>query len=370
MKMKVPFVDLNAQLKQIKPEISKAIRKVIENGIYINGPNVDAFEKEFAMFCSTKYSIGVASGTDALRLSLEILNIKKKKVIAPSNTFISTIDGISHAGGIPILTDVGADYNISIQNLMKSKTADVILPVHLYGQMAKMDEIIEIAKKKNMFVLEDASQSHGAKFNKKIAGSFGIAGCFSFYPAKNLGAYGDGGAITTNDKEFAEKITMLRQHGEKKKHFHEFIGYNSRLDEIQATILRVKLRHLSKWNAQRRKVARVYNELLEKIPDVICPKEYVNRYHVYHLYVIRTRKRDKLREFLSSKNICTGMHYPIPIHLQKAYSHLKNKKGSFPFAEKVANEIISLPMYPEISEKLIQYVCDTIKLFFSNSMNK
>jgi dTDP-4-amino-4,6-dideoxygalactose transaminase len=363
MDIKVPFVDLKRQYHSIKEEIGIAVSNAMENGIFVLGPNVEAFEKEFASFCGTKYAIGVASGSDALRLSLEAMGIKGKKIISVANTFISTIDGIHHSGGMPVFTDIGQDYNICVDDINKFKSAQGIIPVHLFGQTAKMDEIMEIARKENMFVLEDASQSHGAKFQGKMAGSLGVAACFSFYPAKNLGAYGDGGAITTNDKELADKIRMLRQYGEIKKYEHSLIGYNSRLDELQAAILRVKLKHLNEWNESRRKIASMYNDLLSTINSMTLPKEFENRHHVYHLYVIRSAKRDKLREFLANKGVSTGMHYPIPLHMQNAYSHLGYARGSFPETEKAATQILSLPIFPEITEKEVQHVCDCIKSF-------
>ncbi|MEM2141529.1 DegT/DnrJ/EryC1/StrS family aminotransferase, partial [Nitrososphaera sp.] len=280
-----------------------------------------------------------------------------------ANTFISTIDGISHAGGVPVLADIGQDYNISASEARKlASGAGGILPVHLFGQTAEMDEMLDIAEKENLFVLEDASQSHGATFKGRTAGSMGMAACFSFYPAKNLGAYGDGGAVTTNDAELAEKVRMLRQYGERKKYEHTLVGYNSRLDEIQAAILRVKLKHLNEWNEARRKAAKLYDELL-KDTELILPREFEGRKHVYHLYVVRHKKRDRLREFLAGRGIWTGIHYPISIHLQEAYAHLKYPKGSFPQTEKAADEILSLPMFPEITQSEIEQVVNAVRAF-------
>lgn len=362
--IKVPFVDLKRQYQSIKQEIDDAISQVIDNAVFINGPNVDAFEKEFAAFCGTRHAVGLASGSDALRLSLEALGAKGKKIVSVANTFISTIDGIHHAGGKPALADIGQDYNIDPAEAKKAaRGAAGIVPVHLFGQTARMDEVMEIAEKQGAFVLEDASQAHGATFNGRTAGSMGIAACFSFYPAKNLGAYGDGGAVTTNDAEFANRIRMLRQYGERKKYEHESIGYNSRLDELQAAILRVKLRHLSSWNSSRRKAAKMYDELLAGHRKVEPPLEFDGREHVYHLYVVRHAKRDKLREFLAKNGIGTGIHYPVPIHLQQAYAHLRHKKGSFPETERAARQMLSLPMFPEITTEEIEYVCSTIRSF-------
>jgi dTDP-4-amino-4,6-dideoxygalactose transaminase len=362
--IKVPFVDLKRQYLSIKDEIDRAILQVIDSAFFINGPNVEAFEKEFAAFCCTKYAIGLASGSDALRLSLEALDAKGKRVVSVANTFISTIDGIHHAGGRPVLTDIGGDYNIDPAAAKKaSKGAAGIVPVHLFGQAVKMDEIMEDASKRGLFVLEDASQAHGATFDGRKVGSMGIAACFSFYPAKNLGAYGDGGAVTTNDADLAYRIRMLRQYGERKKYEHNSIGYNSRLDELQAAILRVKLRHLDSWNNSRRKAAKMYNELLRGVKGVILPQEFEDRKHVYHLYVVRHARRDKMREFLATSGIGTGIHYPIPVHLQKSYLHLKYRRGSFPQTEAAAHQMLSLPMFPEITDNEIEYVCQTVRSF-------
>lgn len=362
--IKVPFVDLQRQYQSIKDEIDAAISEVVKSAFFINGPNVEAFEKEFAAFCGTRYAVGLASGSDALRLSLEALGAKGKKIASVANTFISTIDGIHHAGGRPALADIGRDYNIDPAAARKAMSgAAGVVPVHLFGQTAKMDEIVEEADRRGAFVLEDASQAHGATFGGKMAGSMGVAACFSFYPAKNLGAYGDGGAVTTNDAELAHRIKMLRQYGERKKYEHESIGYNSRLDELQAAVLRVKLRHLGGWNAARKKAARLYDELLRGVKGVVPPEEFEGRSHVYHLYVIRHARRGRLREFLAGKGIGTGIHYPIPVHLQEAYSHLKCGTGSFPETEKAARQILSLPMFPEITGEEIEYVCSAIKSF-------
>ena len=363
----IPLVDLRRQYNSIKEEIDKAIFEVINNGIFINGPNVEKFEKEFAEFCGTRFAVGLSSGSEALRLSLEALDIKNKRIISASNTFIATIDGMFHSGGRPILVDIGKDYNVSIDDVRKkAQNANGIIPVHLYGQMAKMDEIMEIANRENLFVLEDSSQAHGANFQGKKAGSYGNAACFSFYPAKNLGAYGDAGAITTNNPDLAEKIRLLRQYGEKSKNKHEIVGYNSRLDEIHASVLRVKLRHLPNWNKARRRVASIYNNILGSFNKIILPREFENREHVYHLFVIRNTQRDKLKEFLFSNGIATGIHYPIPIHLQNCYAYLEYKVGSFLESEKAAQEIISLPMFPEITDNEIQFVCEKVKSFLSS----
>lgn len=367
---RIPFVDLKRQYLSIKEEIAPKVENVLQHTHYILGENVEAFEEEFADYCNVKYAVGVASGSDALILSLKSLGIESgDEVITVPNTFIATVDAISKVGAKPVFADVDADtYNIDINKIEECITDNTkaIIPVHLYGQMADMDLILKLAGDYDLKVIEDACQAHGAEYKYKKAGSLGDAGCFSFYPAKNLGAAGDGGIITTNNEELAEKLRMLRNYGQSKKYYHDFIGFNSRLDEIQAAILRVKLKYIDHWNEQRREKAKIYNKLLEKTPQIIRPVEEEFRKHVYHLYVIQCETRDELQDYLSSKGISTGIHYPIPVHLQEAYKKLGYDQLNFPVTERCANKIISLPMFPELRDDEIKYVVDNIKTFYAN----
>ncbi|MBI2101504.1 DegT/DnrJ/EryC1/StrS family aminotransferase [Candidatus Woesearchaeota archaeon] len=361
----IKFVDLEAQYSSIKNDIDNAIGKVLESTNFILGENVREFENEFASFCNEKYSVGVNSGTSALHLALLAKGVGKgDEVVTTANTFIATCEAISYAGAISRLIDIEPDtYNMDPKKLEKAVTArtKAIIPVHLYGQPANIKEIMEIAKKHNIAVIEDACQAHGAEHHGKKVPVSGI-GCFSFYPGKNLGAYGEGGMIVSNDREFDEKLRAYRDHGQTKKNVHKYIGYNYRLEEVQAAILRVKLRHLAKWTDMRRKNALLYNEMLEGC-DIATPVEKKYNKHVYHLYVVRAKNRQRLAEHLSSREIQTGVHYPTPIHLQEAYSHLGYKKGGFPVAEQYADEILSLPMFPELTEEQISHVSKSIRDF-------
>lgn len=362
----IKFVDLKQQYSSIKEEILLAVNNVLDSSNFILGEQLRSFEKEFAHYCNAKYSVGLNTGTSALHLALLANGIGAgDEVITVPNTFIATCEAISYTGATPKLVDIDEKtYNMDPKKLEKAITSKTkaIIPVHLYGQPADMGEIMEIAEKKGIAVIEDACQAHGAEYCKKKIPVSGI-GCFSFYPGKNLGAYGEGGSIVTNSREFDEIIRAYRDHGQVKKHVHKYIGYNYRLEEIQAAVLRVKLRHLDKWIEMRRKNARLYDELLEDC-DVVIPVEKNYNKHVYHLYVIRAKQRQKLIEHLSSKEIQTAIHYPTPIHLQEAYSHLGYKTGSFPAAEKCVNEILSLPMYPELKHEEIEFVVKSIKEFF------
>lgn len=359
--MNVPFVDLKRQYRQIKDEINTKLNDVLNSTQFILGDNVVLFEEEFAKYCGIKYAIGVASGTDALTIGIDVLGIGKgDEVITVPNTFIATADAISKNGAKPVFVDIDPDtYNIDVTKIEDKITSNTkaIIPVHLYGQSAEMGPILKIAKDYGLKVVEDACQAHGAEYNGKKVGSLGDIGCFSFYPGKNLGAYGDGGMIVTNNSEIAEHVTMLRNYGQKLKYYHSFVGYNSRLDEIQAAILMIKLKHLDNWNNLRRRNAKIYGDMLEKV-DVVIPIE--KYYHVYHLYVIRCNNRDKLQKYLISNGISTGIHYPIPLHLQKAYIHLNYSGGSFPITEKYVGEILSLPMFPELTTEEIVTICNYI----------
>ena len=361
--MNVPFVDLKVQYKSIAEEVNPAITKIMENADFILGRDVELFEEEFANYCEAKYAVGVDSGISALELTLRAYGIGNgDEVITAPNSFIATASCISFTGATPVFVDIDPiTYNIDtnrIETAVTDKTK-AIMPVHLYGQPADMDTIMTIAKKHNLLVIEDACQAHGARYKGRRVGAIGDAGCFSFYPAKNLGAYGDGGMLVTNDGHVAEKIKMLRNYGQKEKYNHIFLAYNRRLDTIQAAILRIKLRRLDKGNEKRRENAKIYNSLLRN-SNVITPAVADYAKHVYHLYVIRTKRRNELGKLLNKKEISTGLHYPIPIHLQPAYSYLGYKKGDFPITEEVAEEILSLPMYPELAKNQIQYICECI----------
>ncbi len=366
MSNKINFVDLKRQYQSIEEEIGLAINRVLEKTNFILGDEVDKFEQEFADFCQIKFCVGVASGTDALFLSLKALGVGPgDEVITAPNTFIATTLAISLTGARPVLVDINREtYNIDTAKIEEKITTrtKVILPVHLYGQPAEMDKILSLAQKHNLRVLEDACQSHGAEYHDRRVGGLGDVAAFSFYPAKNLGAYGDGGAITTNDSNLAEKIRILRNYGQQPKNHHLIKGFNSRLDTIQAAILRVKLQYLDQWNEARRTNAQTYNKLLAGL-EVITPEEINGVKAVYHLYVIRNKKRDALIKFLLERKIDVGIHYPTPIHLQPAYQDLSYKIGDFPVAEKAVQEIISLPMFPELRIDEINSVVDAIKEF-------
>jgi len=391
--MKIELVDLKKQYETIKDEVKEVMERVIAKSDFILGKELDLFEQEFANYCGTKFALGVDSGTGALELSLRALEIKEGgEVIVPVFTFYATASTVCYLGAKPVFIDVEEDTgNIDankVEEFLRAKSKEQrakikgIIPVHLFGQPADMNAILEIAKKYNLKVIEDAAQAHGADYKLQITnyklqikkvGSIGEVGCFSFYPAKNLGCYGDGGAIVTNSSDLTEKIRLLRDYGRTEKYTHQIIGYNKRLDTLQAAILRVKLRKLDQWNEARRKNAQIYNELLKDINEIKPLKIKDFAEPVYHMYVVLVKKRgesrrislrDELRKYLSEKGISTGIHYPIPLHLQPAFEFLGYKKGDFPVAEKLAEEVLSLPMFPELTKDEIYYVCDIIKEFF------
>ena len=366
----IPLVDLKAQYLSLKPEIDQAIQRVIDNTDFILGKEVELFEKEFASFSRARYGIGVASGTDALHLSLLALGIGSgDEVITAANTFVATVLAINYAGAQPVLVDIDQEnYNMdpSLIKQAVTKKTKAIIPVHLFGQPADMGSIMKIAKEHNLKVIEDACQAHGTEYKGSRAGSIGDIGCSSFYPGKNLGAYGDGGMVLTNSEKIAQRIRMLRNYGSQVKYYHEFKGFNSRLDTIQAAILRVKLKRLNKWTEERRRHAKRYNELLKGM-EVVTPREEDYAKHVYHLYIIRIKERDRLLKYLKSKGIFAGIHYPIPIHLLNAYRDLGYKRRDFPVTEQIAKEIISLPIYPELKEDEIKYIVNNIKAFYKHS---
>jgi dTDP-4-amino-4,6-dideoxygalactose transaminase len=363
----IPMNDFRLQYSSIKEEVDKAISDVLESGWYILGENVRAFEKEFAAYCGAKFGVGVGNGLEALQLALLAYDVGDgDEVITVANTAVATALAISLTGAVPVFVDIDPEtYAMDVTHIDEKITnkTKAILPVHLFGHPVDMDPLVEIAASNNLLVIEDACQAHGTEYKGKKAGTLGHAGCFSFYPTKNLGAYGDGGMIVTDNEKIAEKLYSLRNYGQKTRYVHLLKGINSRLDEVQAAILRVKLKHLDEWNEKRREYARLYNQLLQET-EAICPIEKDYARHVYYLYVIRSRKRDKLQSFLEAKGITTLIHYPIPIHLQKAYEDLGIKRGALPKTEKVADEILSLPIYPELKKNQIEEVTDSIKEFF------
>lgn len=367
----IPLVNIVRQDQKLQPLINTAIKKILKKGDFILGEEVEKFEKDFAEYCSVKYSAGVASGTDAILIALKALDIKSgDEVIVPANTFISTVLPILYIGAKPVLVDIDERiYNINPQEIRKkiTKKTKAIMPVHLYGQIAEMEEIMSIAREYHLFVIEDACQAHGSFYKNKIAGSFGDLACFSFYPGKNLGAYGDAGAVVTNNAQLAERIKILRNIGQKEKYVHIEKGYNSRLDTVQAAVLRIKLSQLNSWNEQRRTIASEYNKLLQALnSDIITPFEPEYSKSNYHLYVIRVKKRDLLLDHLKKNGIMAGIHYPIPVHLHKAMNDLQYKKGDFPITEKYASRIISLPISPSFRDSEIKKVVSAIKSFYEN----
>jgi len=364
--MNVPFLDLQQQFCTLEGEIMPAIRGVMTRASYILGPEVAAFEREFADFCGVRECVSVGSGCDALLLAMRAAGIGTgDEVIVPANTFIATALAVTACGATPVFVDCKeSDYTLDPESIIGAITprTKAIVPVHLYGLAVEMKKIMDIAEKYDLLVIEDAAQAHGAKFENNMCGSMGIAGCFSFYPGKNLGAYGDGGAITTNDPVFADKLRMLRNYGQSRKYYHDVAGWNTRLDSIQAVILSIKLKHIKKWNVLRNQHAEVYRKRLADTL-LVLPAEYPGRSHVYHLFVVLSDKRDDLLGFLSSRGVCCGMHYPVPVHLQQAYSGLGYKRGAFPRSERIAGNLLSLPIFPEMKNSQIEYVCDCIHDF-------
>jgi len=361
--MDIPLVDLKAQYAALKDELQAAVTRVMERCDFILGEDVEVLEREFAEYCGARFAVGVATGTDALRIALTAAGIGPgDEVITAANTFIATVLAISYVGATPVLVDVGRDtYNIDPEQVTRALTprTKALLPVHLYGQPADMAPLAEIAKENGLKLIEDACQAHGALYDDRRAGSLGLLGCFSFYPGKNLGAYGDGGMVVTDDEDLVRECKMLRNYGRMQKYEHEMKGYNCRLDTIQAAILRVKLRHLDRWNELRRRNAELYRTALADL-EVELPQEAERCRHVYHMYVIRTRDRDEVQKRLKAAGVSTGIHYPIPVHCQKAYDDLPYRVGDFPVTEQYAGAILSLPMYPELSADQIQYVADSL----------
>jgi dTDP-4-amino-4,6-dideoxygalactose transaminase len=388
---KIPFLDLAAPHAQLKKELQAVFAEALRTGGFVGGAMVEGFERDFAGFCGTQHCVGVASGTDAVRFALMAAGLRTGAIVVTvPNTFIATTEAITQAGGYPDFVDIdertyGMDPEklreyLEVQCRMDQVTGELInrrsgrpiaavVPVHLYGQPVDMDPILELAARYNLVVIEDACQAHGAEYFSrrasawKKAGSMGRAAAFSFYPGKNLGACGEGGAVTTTDPELAQNIRMLRDHGQSHKYYHDIEGYNGRLDAIQAGILSVKLRHLAAWNGQRREVARQYNELLAGVAEVETPEEAAWARAVYHLYVVRVTNRAVLQQQLADEGIGTGIHYPVPLHLQKAYVGLGYKLGDLPVAERVSGEILSLPLFPSLTSEQACRVAERVMAF-------
>ncbi len=367
--MQVPFLDLQAQYRSIKTDLDSAIQSVLDKSSYVLGPAVAEFEKQFATYCGSRECVGINNGTNALMVALRALGVGPgDEVITAANTFIATAAAVAHTGATPVLVDadpVSRTIDPALIERAITKKTKVIIPVHLYGRTADMDPILAIAAKQNLVVLEDAAQAHGAKYKGRLAGSMGRMTGFSFYPGKNLGAYGEGGAITTSDPELARVSRMLRDHGSERKYYHDMLGYNARLEGIQGAVLGAKLKYLDKWNAERNRVAKRYNELLKgsaaRVPDMNP-----GYFQVFHLYVVEVDRREELQQFLQGKQISTLIHYPVPIHMQKAFAHLGYRVGEFPVTEQMAGRILSLPMFPELTDEQIRFVAEGIKEFFGD----
>ena len=383
--MTVPFLDLKSQYASIHEEIDAAIQAVVKSCAFAGGPFVETFEKAWAAYCHCDHAVGVGSGTDALWTALLAMGVGPgDEVVTVPNTFIATAEAISFCGAQPVFVDVdkqsytmdpeklGAflkekcsfDSNTrTLKNNASNCSVKAVIPVHLYGQMADMTPIMALAEEYGLWVIEDASQAHGATHKGRIAGSVGHAGCFSFYPGKNLGAYGEAGAVVTNDAAVAQKIRMFRDHGQQAKYYHQMIGWNSRMDGIQGAVLSVKLKHIDAWNEGRRRAAAAYHERLRDVEGITLPMERPDAWHVYHVYAVRNGDRDGLIASLNAQDIQCGIHYPVPIHLQEAYAGLYLAEGTFPVAEKCAKETLSLPIFPEITAAQITEVCASIGAF-------
>lgn len=363
--MEIQFVNLQKQYQRIGKEVNAAIARVFKTQLFVLGEELERFEAAFAQYLGTKYVVGVDNGSDGLILSLLALGIGPgDEVITPVNSFISTTFAITEVGATPIFVDIDPDtHQLDIEQVKKkiTKKTKVILPVHLYGSPCEIDKLVEITGKQNIFLIEDACQAQGASFEQRKLGTLGVMGIFSFYPGKNLGACGNGGAICTNKKELYLKLCRLRNFGQAEKYNHQIIGQNTKLDDLQAAVLRVKLKYLNEWNAKRNALARIYQEELKefKMPAVLKRGK-----SNYHLFVIECNQRDRLRDYLFKKGIRAQIHYPTPIHLQKCYTHLGYKRGNFPIAEKIAKRNLSLPMYPELTQKEIRFITNTIHNFY------
>jgi dTDP-4-amino-4,6-dideoxygalactose transaminase len=365
MQMKVPFLDLKSHHASMLGEINQAIQEVIETSAFAGGPFVAAFEEDFAAYCDSPYAVGVGSGTEALWLALLALGVGPgDEVITVPNSFMATAEAITYCGAKPVFVDVDErTYTMDPARLKNALTVrtKAIIPVHLFGQPADMDPIVELARKHSLFVVEDAAQAHGAEYKGRRAGTLGDAACFSFYPGKNLGAFGEAGAVVTRNAELDEKIRILRDHGQVRKYHHARVGWNCRMDGIQGAVLRIKLRHLENGNRLRRSHAAAYDRGLEGIEGIVTPAQADYVRHVYHVYAIRVRERDEVIRMLGDRGIGCGVHYPVPIHLQEAYRSLGYEKGQFPTSEKCANQFLSLPMFPELTPAQLEIVVQGVK---------
>lgn len=362
----IQLIDLKRQYLSIKQKIDNAFFTCMESGQYILGQYVEQFEKAVAQYIGTDYAVGVANGTDALVLALEALNIGQgDEVITTPWSFFATAESIAKVGATPVFVDVNeSTYNINVELIEEkiTKKTKAILPVHIFGQPADMNPIMKLAKEYNLWVIEDACQAFGASYNNRKVGSIGHIGCFSFFPTKNLGGFGDGGIITTNIQEVAERIRCLRQHGSKKKYYNEVIGYNSRLDAIQAAMLLVKIKYIDEWNQKRREIAKRYNQLIN-LQDIIKPFEDNNGVHIYHLYILQHPKRNDIMKYLNANGIATGVYYPVPLHLTQALNYLGYKKGDFKVSELLSQQTFAIPMFPELTDNEISFIAETINNF-------
>ena len=377
----IPFVDLQAQYRAIKREVDEAIARVVESAAFVLGREVEAFESAFAEYLGARFCVGVSNGTAAIQLALTACRIGQgQEVIVPANTFFATAEAVSTAGATPVFVDADpVSCTIDVNKIERAITerTRAIIPVHLYGQAADLDPIFEIAARHNLDVIEDAAQAHGALYKGRRVGARGRVNCFSFYPGKNLGAYGEGGAVVTDDAEVARRLRLLRDHGSEQKYRHEIIGYNFRLEGIQGAVLNVKLKYLDGWNELRRAHAARYNELLAGAQRVsgddggalALPQELPYARHIYHLYVVQTGARDELQKHLSAEGIQTGIHYPVPVHLQPAYASLGHKAGDFPEAERQAARVLSLPMFPELTDEQIARVAESVRAFHVSGLS-
>ncbi len=367
--IKVPFLDLKAHHDPIRQEVMAAINEVVETNAFAGGPFVARFEEAYAKYCETKYCIGVANGTDSLWLTLLAFDIGAgHEVITVPMTFMATAEAITYAGAKPVFVDIDPEtFTIDVSKIEAAITprTKAIIPVHLFGQCADMDPIMEIARRHNLVVIEDAAQAQGALYKGRKTGSIGHAGSFSFYPGKNLGAWGEAGAITTNDPALRERLHMFREHGQKKKYFHDVVGWNSRMDGIQAAVLQVKLKYLDRANDGRRRTAIQYQQLLAGTPGLLLPQEAGYAHHIFHVYPLRVENRDTLLQQLGERGISCGIHYPVPVHLQKAYAKLGHKAGAFPVSETCAQTFLSLPMFPELTDQQIDSVVTQLKFCLS-----
>lgn len=367
--MNIPLVDLTAQYQPLREDILSRIAEILDGMRLFLGPNVQAFESEFAAFCQVRHAVGISDGTTALQLALLACGVGPgDEVITVSHTFIATAEAIALVGAEPVFVDVDPRlYTMRVEQIGGRITprTRAIVPVHLYGQPADMDPILAMADEHDLYVIEDACQAHGARYKGRRVGGLGHVAAFSFYFSKNLGAYGEAGLVTTNDGELAERVRMLRDHGSSRRYHHQVVGVNGRLDEIQAAVLRAKLPHLEDWNQSRRRNAAHYSELLSRVEGVVVPRVASYAEHVFHLYVVRVPRRDELRQRLSERGVGTGIHYPVPCHLQEAIRSSGLGPGSLPTTEQVANEILSLPMYPELTAEQREYVVDAIREFHS-----